>query len=473
MADAEGAALNVLAPGRVRRLEGFGASCYADAYVVRPLHADEVAAALRAARDAGRQVVLRGMGRSYGDAALAPEQVALDLASLSQIEWADEAAGVVAAGAGATLNDLWRWCLPKGFWPPVVAGTSFISLGGALAMNVHGKNAWHAGPIGEHVTQIEVMRAGGVCEIWPPEHPGFHAVISGAGLIAAILRVWLRLRPVRSGWLDVTPASCRNWDDQFAAFEANHAHADYMVSWVDCFASGASAGRGLFHAATYASEGGLDPEAQLPTGRMMGLVPRDQAWRALRLLNHRPGMRLVNALKHRAGRRSAASHQETLGAFSFLLDSAPDWRRAYLPGGFVQFQSFVPADRALETFAAQVEMQQRDGLESFLGVLKRHRQDRFALSHGVDGYSLALDFKLTPSTRERVFALCGRMAELVLEAGGRFYLAKDATLTAGQWRASLGDRFEAFMAARDVFDPDRLFTSALATRLGLDGTPAG
>lgn len=200
----------------------------------------------------------------------------------------------------------------------------------------------------------------------------------------------------------------------------------------------------------------------------MGLAPRDQAWRALKLLNHRRGMRLVNAVKHAAERREAKLSRQTLGAFSFLLDSAPDWRRAYMPGGFVQFQSFVPAASARQTFAAQVELQQREGLESFLGVLKRHRADGFLLSHGVDGYSLALDFKLTPATRARVWDLCGRMADLALDAGGRFYLAKDATLSPGQWQASLGPAFDAFMAARAEYDPARLLTSELARRLGMD-----
>lgn len=202
----------------------------------------------------------------------------------------------------------------------------------------------------------------------------------------------------------------------------------------------------------------------------MGLVPKSVVWRVLRGLNRRAGMRLLNGAKHHASRLlgNGKPHLQSLVAFSFLLDYVPNWRWAYLPGGFIQYQSFIPKEHAREVFRRQIAMQQEAGLESFLGVLKRHRPDRFLFSHAVDGYSLALDFKVTQGNWPRLQALAHRMNDLVLEAGGRFYLAKDSTLRPSDARAYLGDAtLERFARWKDVFDPERLLTSALAQRLEL------
>ena len=199
----------------------------------------------------------------------------------------------------------------------------------------------------------------------------------------------------------------------------------------------------------------------------MGMIPKNKVWRFLKLLNNRPAMRMVNTAKYLAGRREKPSNQ-SLAAYSFLLDYVPDWELAYQPGGFIQYQSFIPKERARAVFRQQIEMQQVEKLEAFLGVMKRHRTDRFLLSHGVDGYSLALDFKVTESNRTRLWALCHRMNDLVLEAGGRFYFAKDSTLRPEDARAFLGQEvISAFRSYKAQLDPENLLTSELARRLKL------
>ena len=181
-------------------------------------------------------------------------------------------------------------------------------------------------------------------------------------------------------------------------------------------------------------------------------------------------MRVINSLKYywsRLRENEKMGHQ-SLAAFSFLLDYVPDWRNAYLPGGFIQYQSFVPKDKAKAVFARQIEMCRAARLEAFLGVMKRHRPDGFLLSHSVDGYSLALDFKVTDSNWAHLLALCHRMNDLVLESGGRFYLAKDSTLRPQDIRMYLGeDAFEKFLELKNELDPKGLLTSDLARRLGL------
>lgn len=455
---------------RIARQAGYGMAVWGDGYVFRPKTVEETLGVFETARSLGRRVVLRGSGRSYGDAALLSEELVLDIREMNQIvEW-DPSTGVIKAEGGFTIEDLWRTALPDGWWPPVVSGTMFPTLAGALAMNIHGKNNFKAGTLGEHVLSLEVVTPNGQVLHIERDNPLMQAFVSSAGLLGVITKVRLQMHKVGAGMLRVRAVSAANWDEQFAAFDRLLGESpDYLVSWVDCFARGGSTGRGLLHAAWY------DPTAPAPSSydlpsRIMGLVPKSQVWRILRLFNNRLGMRLLNSAKQLSAKLSGngKEHRQSLVEFSFLLDYVPDWRKAYLPGGFIQYQSFVPKEHGPRVFAKQVQLQQEAGLESFLGVLKRHRPDPFMFSHAVDGYSLAFDFKVTTENRERLFELCHRMNDLVLEAGGRFYFAKDATLRPADVEAFLGEEaLDCYRQLKARFDPEAILDSGLARRVGL------
>jgi len=457
--------------GRLARLCGYGMTAAADAHLFQPTCEDDIRALLRLARLTSRKVVLRGAGRSYGDAAILPEAIAIGLERLNRVLSWDPTTGLLVAEAGVTIGDLWRYTLQDGWWPPVVSGTMFPTLGGAIAMNIHGKNAFRAGTIGEHLEWLDVMDSSGTVHRLTPDSAAFRAVVGGAGLTGIIVRAALRMKRVPSGDLRVYAQAVDSWDQQFEVFERFAGDADYLVSWVDCFARGKSAGRGLIHAAWYAegSPATLRAEHQDLPDTILGLVPKSVVWRVLKLLNRRAAMRLLNAAKYRLGTviGNGKTEHQSLVAFSFLLDYVPNWRWAYLPGGFIQYQSFVPKKTARWVFENQIALQQERRLESFLGVLKRHRPDPFLISHGVDGYSLALDFKVTPSNRERLWELAHEMNELVLEAGGRFYLAKDSTLRPEDLRRWLGPNLEEWRGWRRRFDPDGLLVSSLGLRTGL------
>lgn len=449
------------------RLSGYGMGAAADAYLYRPSTVGEVHEVFRLAREGGRQVVLRGAGRSYGDASIAGEALALDISRMNAVLSWDPVTGVLDAEAGLTIEGIWRRTLEDGWWPPVVSGTMFPTLAGALAMNIHGKNNFRVGTLGEQVIDLDVVTSDGRLLTLTPDDPRFHAVVSGLGLLGAITRVKLQLKKVPSGDVRVVPVSARNWDEQFAAFEEFEGTADYMVSWVDCF----SDGRGLFHAAYYdetANPATLRPEHQDLPDTILGFWPKSVVWRALKFFSRRAGMRFINAAKYRSSAMlgDRKEHPQSLVGFSFLLDYVPNWRWAYLPHGFIQYQSFVPKEQARRVFAEQVRLQREARLESYLGVMKRHRPDPFLFSHAVDGYSLALDFKVHPRTWPRLEALCHQMNDLVLEAGGRFYLAKDSTLRPSDLRGYIGDeRLAQFRDLKAEMDPGNVLTSALAKRL--------
>lgn len=460
---------------RLEHLTGFGITAGADGYVFEPRTEHDVTRVFELARSTGRQVVLRGNGRSYGDANIAEEALVLDISRMNRILSWDCTTGVVVAEAGATIEQLWRNGLGDGWWPPVVSGTMFPTLAGALAMNIHGKNAFHAGTIGEHVISLDAMLPNGSVITLTPSDEAFFELVSSAGLLAAILRVTLQMRRVESGDLRVLPLSVPNWDAQFEAFEQLADEADYLVSWIDAFGRGSSAGRGLIHAAWYVEENAGRPHSlredhqDLPDTLLFG-VPKSMMWRFLKPFNRRLGMRMINGAKYRASKTlgNGRPHTDTLVGFSFLLDYVPNWRAAYGPQGFIQYQSFVPKEHARRVFAEQFRLAQDAKMEPFLAVMKRHKPDRFLFSHAVDGYSLALDFKHLDARHDELWKLCHRMNELVLAAGGRFYFAKDSTLRPEDVRTFLGqETLDRFKARKAEWDPEGILTSALAKRVGL------
>ncbi len=464
----------------LRVLDGFGGSVRAACRTAQPRSAEELKALLLEASAEGLYVTMRGAGRSYGDAALGARGLVVDTTSLAQIGSFDEQQGLVEVEPGVTIEALWRRVLPEGFWPAVVPGTSFPTLGACAAMNIHGKNAFRAGPFGDHVRAFDLLLASGeTLRCTREEHADvFHAAIGGAGLLGVMTKLTLQLEPVESGRLRVEAAWAPDFAALFAAFDARLAAADYLVGWVDAFATGSALGRGQLHAAWHAGHSSApDPlgratlaplHQQLPA-RILGF-PKSQVWRCLRLVTNPPGMRFLNfgksivsRLTH--GARSLQSH----AAFAFLLDSVPGWRRAY-PRGLLQHQLFVPEPAARAVFPEVLRRCQARGpwCTPSLVVLKRHKPDAFLLSPSVDGWSLALDFAIPPGgfgPGSALRACADELTQMVLEAGGRFYLAKDQLLTPAQAERGFGPSLDAFFALKQRLDPGGLFQSDQARRL--------
>lgn len=466
--------LRASAPWRV--LDGFGNSVRSASRCVRPASLDELARVLRAAREEGFTVAFRGAGRSYGDAALNDGQLVVDNRGMSRVLAFDPATGVLEAEPGVSIEGLWRTGLPHGWWPHVVPGTMFPTMGGCVAMNIHGKNCFKAGPFGDHVLELDLMTAAGEVRTLSREREPdlFRAVVAGLGLLGAVTRVKLRLKKVESARLRVLPIRTRSLGEMFDCFAERLERSDYLVGWVDCFAGGGGLGRGLVHQANYLSAAEdpagtklFEPKHQELPPSIMG-VPRSIVWRFMKFFMNDPGMRTVNAMKYLLPEKFGGdgSFLEPHVAFAFLLDYVPNWRLAYGEQGFIQYQVFAPDATARATMSEVLERCRRRGIVSYLGVFKRHRPDEFLLSHGLDGWSLALDFKL-PRDPAPLFALARELTGLVHDAGGRFYAAKDSVLDATQFARGYGDRLGRFRAIKQSLDPTGLFSSDLARRLGL------
>ncbi len=472
---AERPSLRERAPWKV--LDGFGASTRAVSRHVRPGTLSELAAVLQQAQRESMTVIPRGSGRSYGDASLNTGALTIDTAGLAKWMAWDPATGVADLEPGATIGDLWRRTLPDGWWPAVVPGTMFPTMGGCIAMNIHGKNCYKVGPFGDHVTELDLMTADGQVRTLSPEREGelFRAVIAGLGLLGVVTRVRLQLKRVHSGRLRVRPIRTPSLAAMFDALAERTATADYLVGWMDCFATGGALGRGLVHEANHLAEG-EDPQGRhtlaaeqqdLPNA-IFG-VPRSLVWRFLQPFTNDVGIRLMNQAKYLLPEATDrdGTFLDSHAAFAFLLDYVPGWRNVYGASGFMQYQLFVPDGSAREAMREALELCQRRGLVSYLGVFKRHRADSFLLTHGLDGWSLALDFPVPKREPERLWALTRDLTRIVLEAGGTFYPAKDQVVDAESFARAYGERLMRFREIKRSLDPNALFAGDQARRLGL------
>ena len=452
---------------RMEHRHGWGMANHCVCRVLRVTSAADVQAGFKLAAEKGWKVSFWGNGRSYGDAALNESNLLLDFRGMNGVLAFDEDSGELTAEPGITMKELEYFSLPRGFWPPVVSGTSFTTLGGCIAANVHGKNNYKYGPWGDHVVRFTIVTADGALrEVDRQSDPElFHFAIGGFGLLGAMVSITVKMKRVHSGRIGVQASSADNIDHMFRLFEDyNGRDFDYVVGWVDGFPGSDSLGRGQVHAANYLKKGEdipgermMRPKDQEPGDRMFGVLPKSWLWWLGKPAIHRWGFRLINVGRYWAiklMKQDGECHLETHIAFNHLLDFVPNWQWIYKPSGLIQFQLFLTKESALPIIRRVLELNRAEGLESWLIVMKRHRPDPFPLSHAVDGYSFAMDYPVNDRSRERLLRMTEVMSRAVVDAGGRFYFAKDTVVRPEVWRKSLGDAvIGRFFALKRKFDP--------------------
>jgi len=370
----------------------------------------------------------RGLGRSYGDSCLNEGGTLLDCSRLDRFIAFDAREGVLECEAGATLGDILRFALPRGFFLPVVPGTQRVTVGGAIANDVHGKNHHRAGTFGRHVRDFTLLRSDGSAQACSPtQNEGlFRATIGGLGLTGLVSRAALRLRPIRSAFMDVESLPFDDLEGFFRIEAESTPHWEYTVAWVDC-ANRATLGRGIFQRARHFDEddGSLaqgDPGSTRP-------IPFDFPDFALSA----PLVRAFNAaywrLHPRGMRRLRA------GKFLFPLDSLLHWNRIYGRRGFLQFQCVVPRAGAADAVMRLLDTAAQGGQGSFLSVLETFGDvaSPGLLSFPRPGVTFALDFPMNGAT---TLELMARLEAIVIEAQGAIYPAKDARMSPRAFRAS-------------------------------------
>ncbi|MEO8274926.1 MAG: FAD-binding oxidoreductase [Thermoanaerobaculia bacterium] len=401
----------------------------------------------------------RGLGRSYGDASL-PPSYALEVAGsqlADRVLAFDPATGILRAEAGLTLREILRLYLPRGFWPPASPGTAFVTLGGMVAADVHGKGHIRDGTFGRHVRSLRLLVADGrVIDCDREREPGlFRATLGGMGLTGHILEVEVKLQRIPSPWIVEERRRYDDLDSLLAALRSAANDWPYTVAWIDSLATGRSLGRGIVMLGRWAEPD--EAPAARPRERRRWRVPIDlPAWCLSPFT-----MGLFNSWLFATAPRTPRRRVLSPESFFYPLDTLEDWNRMYGARGFTQYQCVVPeADRpgATRRFLEQLVAL---GGASFFSVLKEFGDEgEGLLSFPRPGVTIAIDLPIRPGTTD----LVARLNHVVAAEGGRIYLAKDALSSAADF-AGLEPRLPAFLAERARWDPEGRLGSALAERL--------
>lgn len=403
-----------------------------------------------------RGVLARGLGRSYGDAAQNAGGTILDATASSDLITIDPDTALVRVSSGVSLDRLIRRVVPLGFFVPVTPGTRFVTIGGAIAADIHGKNHHVAGSFCSHVRSLTLATPVGTLTVDPLSEPAlFWATAGGMGLTGVVLDATLCLPRINSSWLRVDTDRTTDLDAAMALMAEGDHRYHYSVAWIDCLAKGRHLGRSILTRGDFAEEGDrdyaacvlIDAPPVFPSGLVNPLT-----------------VRLFNEAWYRKAPRHRVGELQTIPRFFHPLDGIGHWNRLYGGRGFLQWQCVVPFG-AEETLRRTIERLSRAGAGSPVTVLKRFGPaDPGPLSFPAPGWTLALDLAVVPGLND----LLDDLDDDVVAAGGRIYLAKDSRVRR-ELVPQMYPRLEEWRTVRNRVDPDGVLISDLDRRLDLSG----
>src|SRR6478609_4238358 len=440
------------------RLSGWGANTRADC----DLRAPELETQIRSSLDP-RGTTPRGLGRSYGGAALNSGGRVLAMTSFNRYLGFDEATGTLCCEAGVSLEDILRDFAPRGFFPMVSPGTKFVTIGGCIANDIHGKAHHIQGSFSSCVESFTIMLASGeVLSASPRENPAlFWANFGGMGLLGVILTATIRLKKIETTYFRQRSIKVNDLEGMLAAFEEYDHEFPYSVATLDVFATGARLGRGVLALGEHARRDELPKALAAHPLRVSGPPKLNVPFELPALTLNRLSMRVLNSLIQLSqARTSGFGHYEN---FTYPLDVIAHWNRGYGPDGFAQYQFVIPFEdgprrlrEILSTILSSSEL-------PFLNVLKCFgKASEGVLSFPREGYTFAIDFPI----RKRTGELLKRLDAQVLDAGGRIYLGKDSFLDAATFRA-MYPNLDQWLEIKAKYDPRNVFVSDLGGRVGL------
>jgi len=412
-------------------------------------------------RPGSGNVIARGQGRSYGDASLNEDGFALLTERVNRLLEFDVAKGILRAEAGMTLAEILPVIVPKGWFLPITPGTKFVSLGGCVAADVHGKNHHHDGSFGDHVVGIELILFDGSRVSCSPLEKSelYWATVGGMGLTGIIGEVTIKLIPIDSALIKVQHKAAGNLEQLFKLMQGPNGDDRYTVAWIDSMASGSRLGRGIAMSGHHANieEMPVNFHSHVNNKRSLS-IPFD--FPAFALNSWSISTFNTRYFQKESGR--AYPFFSNYDSYFYPLDAIAQWNRLYGKRGFVQYQCVIPEQNAFDGIKALLMKLTDSRRPSFLSVLKRlGPQGKGMLSFPMEGWTLALDL---PIRDEGLFMLLNKLDEIVLQHGGRVYLAKDARLSPESFRA-MYPGYEDWLKVKQSVDPGNVFSSSLSRRL--------
>ncbi len=406
----------------------------------------------------------RGLGRSYGDASLPDEErYSLNTRYLDHFINFDERTNILEAEAGVSFEQILRHFIPKGYFLPVTPGTKYVTLGGAIASNVHGKNHHHDGSIENFIVDFELLTPTGLYRCSPTENEElFRATLSGYGLTGLITKARLKLIPIESSFFKTKKVTAHNLKELFELFAEYDEAYQFSVAWMDTLAVGADLGRSILMLGNYATLDDLPEE-----NRANPLIFSDKF--KITFPTYLPSATLnkfflknFNTFLFHFYDWQEGEHIELYEPFFYPLDMLRQWNKMYGRQGFLQYQCAIPDPDGEEGVRAVLQFLSSKGMGSFLSVLKRCGDDHPMIAFAKKGYTLALDIPLRSDT----LAALDELDRIVLDFGGRLYLTKDARLSPSTFRA-MYPNYEAWLEVIEKYNPQRTIWSAMANRLKL------
>jgi decaprenylphospho-beta-D-ribofuranose 2-oxidase len=447
-----------------QKIYGWGKYPIQKAHLYRPERENEITDIVRS--NSETSYISRGLGRSYGDSSLNKQGGVILNTHLNKFISFDPETGVLEAEAGVPLKDILDIFVLKGFFLPVTPGTKYVTLGGAIANDIHGKNHHKDGNISAYIDQFSLLLASGEtvnCSRGENSEI-FWATIGGIGLTGIILTARITLIPVESAYIEVHYDKAKNLNEAFELFYEGDDDYQYSVAWIDCLASGNSLGRSVLMRGNHASAATLPKKITNP----LNLKEKNKLNVPFNLPSFvlNPfSIGLFNTLYY-------SSYQDDTtkivgyDSFFYPLDSILNWNRAYGKKGFVQYQVVFPAETSKEALRELLKKLSEKKVSSFLAVLKSFSEGNPApLSFPFKGHTLALDI---PIKDHSIFILLKDLDQFVIEQGGRTYLAKDAVLSPESVR-KMYPELPTFLDVKRQVDPNNVFSSSMARRLGMAG----
>jgi FAD/FMN-containing dehydrogenase len=409
--------------------------------------------------------IVRGQGRAYGDAALNGTQRVVLSERLNRLLDFNEQSGVLRAEAGLTIEELLAFSVPLGWFVAVTPGTKYVSLGGCVAADVHGKNHHHDGAFSSSVRGLSLTTADGQ-RMWcsrDENSEAFWATVGGMGLTGVIGEVELQLIPIETAYIRATHHKARNLEHAIELFE-QYDDASYSVAWIDLLARGKRQGRSVVMLGEHAGLDELQEDAQNEPLQIQERGQRRIPFDMPAGMLNRASIGVFNGLYYRVEGGKSHPFVVDYDKYFYPLDALSDWNRLYGKPGFLQYQCVVPRDGALESLTRLLDTLAASKYPAFLGVLKKMgAASGGLLSFPMEGYTLAMDL---PYRGEGLLQLLQRFDEIVMEAGGRLYLAKDARMSSETMHAMYPST-GAFLKIKGELDPEGRFSSELSRRLGL------
>ncbi len=408
-----------------------------------------------------RSLITRGLGRSYGDSSLG-ERVLSSIPFNRFISF-DPVTGVLSCEAGVSFADILRVFVPRGWFLPVTPGTKFITVGGAIASDVHGKNHHKEGSFGNHVTRMKILLASGEVVTCTREVLGdlFLATIGGMGLTGVILEAEFKLKKIETSFISQNIKPAENLEQVMSLFDQSN-DVTYSVAWIDCLARGSNLGKSILYLGEHAPK---DEIADTPFGgnplfyHGKGLldVPFDFPPGSLNSLT----VRLFNGLYYTTNKMKGDGPVH-IDPFFYPLDAIGNWNRIYGKKGFLQYQFVLPLEKSHEGMTELLQAIAKEGRGSFLAVLKLFGKQESLISFPMEGYTLALDFPIMPG----LMKFLNKLDDIVLKYDGRFYFTKDSRLKPEKFAPGYPN-LDSFLAIKRKYDPANLFSSTQSKRLGL------